>query len=90
MLGEFPAGSLESAGNRDHTGEMEKETAVIHDSTLEHALDVAKANHKEAIRLVEGAKAAHATGDVSADRVQQLEDLLGVAEEDLRRVIKEQ
>lgn len=67
---------------------MDKET--LHETTLEHALDVAKANHKEAIRLLEEARAAQASGDVSEDRVRQLEGLLQIAEEDLRRVIREQ
>ncbi|MFJ5860297.1 hypothetical protein ACIQCM_02630 [Pseudarthrobacter sp. NPDC092439] len=69
---------------------MTKETAVQHETTLEHALDVAKANHKEAVRLLEGARAAHATGDVGNERVRQLEGLLAIAEEDLRRVMREQ
>lgn len=69
---------------------MTKEPAVQHETTLEHALDVAKANHKEAVRLLEGARAAHATGDVGEDRVRQLEGLLAIAEEDLRRVTREQ
>ncbi|KNH18832.1 hypothetical protein ACU18_06730 [Arthrobacter sp. ZBG10] len=69
---------------------MEKEKAIRHETTLEHALDVAQDNHKEAIRLLEGARAGHKTGDVGADRVRQLEDLLAVAEEDLRRVVREQ
>ncbi|VXB45512.1 conserved hypothetical protein [Arthrobacter sp. 9AX] len=69
---------------------MEKETTIQHETTLEHALDVARANHKEAVRLLEAARAAHASGDVSADRVRQLEELLAIAEEDLRRVTREQ
>jgi hypothetical protein len=69
---------------------MEKETTLQHETTLEHALDVAKANHKEAVRLLEGARAAHATGDAGEDRVRQLEELLAIAEEDLRRVTREQ
>jgi hypothetical protein len=67
---------------------MENET--LHDTTLEHALDVAKANHKEAVRLLDQARAAHAAGDVGEDRVRQLESLLRLAEEDLRRVSREQ
>jgi hypothetical protein len=67
---------------------MENET--LHDTTLEHALDVAKANHKEAVRLLEQARAAHAAGDVGQERVRQLESLLQLAEEDLRRVAREQ
>ncbi|GAA1791363.1 hypothetical protein GCM10009712_43080 [Pseudarthrobacter sulfonivorans] len=67
---------------------MDNET--LHDTTLEHALDVAKANHKEAVRLVEQARASLAAGDIGEDRVRQLESLLQLAEEDLRRVVREQ
>ncbi|MGO4186503.1 hypothetical protein [Pseudarthrobacter sp. TAF60_1] len=67
---------------------MDNET--LHETTLEHALDVAKANHKEAVRLLEQARAARASGDVGEDRVRQLESLLHLAEEDLRRVVREQ
>ncbi|MFP5312570.1 MAG: hypothetical protein ACLGH7_09225 [Actinomycetes bacterium] len=69
---------------------MDNESALQHETTLEHALDVAKANHKEAVRLLEHARAARKTGGVADERVQQLEGLLAVAEEDLRRVAKEQ
>jgi hypothetical protein len=69
---------------------MDKESTLQHETTLEHALDVAKANHKEAVRLLEGARAAHQAGDVSQDRVRQLQELLATAEEDLRRVTREQ
>ncbi|WP_045731608.1 hypothetical protein [Pseudarthrobacter chlorophenolicus] len=68
---------------------MENDQTLEHDTTLEHAFDVAKANHKEALRLLDGARAAHAAGDVTAERVQQLESLLAVAEEDLQRVSRE-
>lgn len=66
---------------------MDNET--LHDTTLEHAFDVAKANHKEAVRLLEQARTAMAAGDVGEDRVRQLESLLHLAEEDLRRVSRE-
>lgn len=69
---------------------MDNESTLQHETTLEHALDVAKANHKEAVRLLERARAAQKTGDVSEDRVRQLEGLLAIAEEDLRRVMREQ
>jgi outer membrane protein TolC len=69
---------------------MDKDSTLQHDTTLEHALDVAKANHKEALRLVEHARAGYAAGDVGEDRVRQLEGLLAIAEEDLRRVMREQ
>ncbi|HYH76502.1 MAG TPA: hypothetical protein VD841_03235 [Arthrobacter sp.] len=67
---------------------MDNET--LHETTLERALDVAKANHKEAARLLEDARAAHKAGDIGEGRVRQLEDLLAVAAEDLRRVTREQ
>ncbi|WP_066292068.1 hypothetical protein [Arthrobacter sp. B6] len=67
---------------------MNNET--LHDTTLEHALDVAKANHKQAIRLLEDAQAAYKAGDISEERVRQLEELLHIAAEDLKRVTREQ
>ncbi|MGN7199968.1 hypothetical protein [Arthrobacter sp. SAFR-044] len=69
---------------------MDNESTLQHETTLEHALDVAKANHKEAVRLLERARAAQKTGDVTDERVRQLENLLAIAEEDLRRVTREQ
>jgi hypothetical protein len=63
---------------------------TLHETSLEHALDVAKANHKEAIRLLEEARAAYSAGDIRHDRVRQLEGLLELAAEDLRRVAREQ
>ncbi|NUP58769.1 MAG: hypothetical protein HOQ04_00560 [Pseudarthrobacter sp.] len=69
---------------------MDNESTLEHETTLEHALDVAKANHKEAVRLLERARTAQKSGDVSEDRVRQLEGLLAIAEEDLRRVMREQ
>jgi hypothetical protein len=69
---------------------MEREQILEHETTLEHALDVARANHKEAMRLLDEAKAAHAAGDIAEDRVIQLESLLELAAEDLKRVTKEQ
>ena len=69
---------------------MENDSTLQHETTLEHALDVAKANHKEAIRLLDQARAARSAGDIGEDRVRQLEALLKLAEEDLRRVAREQ
>ncbi|WP_426298060.1 hypothetical protein [Arthrobacter sp. R-11] len=69
---------------------MEREETLDHDTTLEHALDVARANQKEAKRLLESARAAHQAGDVTAERVSQLESLLAIADEDLKRVAREQ
>jgi outer membrane protein TolC len=69
---------------------MTSKPIVEHETTLEHALDVARANHKEAQRLLDQAKAAHAAGEIGEDRVRQLEGLLELATEDLQRVIREQ
>ncbi|MEA5456494.1 hypothetical protein SPF06_17330 [Sinomonas sp. JGH33] len=64
--------------------------ATEHESTLEHALDVAKANAKQARLLLDHAKAKLEAGEVSPGRVAQLEELLRTAEEDLVRVTREQ
>lgn len=69
---------------------MENESTLEHDTTLEHALDVARANHKEAKRLLDQARTAHAAGEIGDDRLRQLEELMTLAEEDLRRVTREQ
>lgn len=69
---------------------MEQDRTLQHETTLEHALDVARANQKEAQRLVDEAKAAHAAGEVGQERVAQLERLLDLANVDLRRVMREQ
>ncbi len=69
---------------------MEQNSAVEHDTTLEHALDLAKHNVKEAQRLLDDAVAKRAAGEVGDDRVNQLKALLDVAAEDLRRVTREQ
>ena len=69
---------------------MEHDSTLQHETTLEHALDVARANQKEAQRLVDEAKAAHAAGEVGQERVAQLERLLDLANLDLRRVMREQ
>ncbi|MFD1211659.1 hypothetical protein ACFQ36_06345 [Arthrobacter sp. GCM10027362] len=45
----------------------------------------AQANYKEAVRLLDAAKAAYARGDVTAKRVAELSRLLEVATEDLQR-----
>jgi hypothetical protein len=36
------------------------------------------------------ARAAHAAGEIGDERIRQLEDLMNLAEEDLRRVTREQ
>jgi len=45
----------------------------------------AQANYKEAVRLLDNAKAAYARGDVPEKRVVELSRLLEVATEDLQR-----
>jgi outer membrane protein TolC len=69
---------------------MEQNSAVEHETTLEHALDVARRNAKEAKRLLDDARAKREAGEVDDARVSQLEGLMTLAEEDLRRVTKEQ
>lgn len=68
---------------------MEQNSAVEHETTLEHALDVARRNVKEAKRLLDDARAKQATGEVDEARVRQLESLMALANEDLVRVTKE-
>jgi hypothetical protein len=72
----------------EHDSTLQRDTP--HDTTLEHALDVARANQKEAQRLLDQAVAAHASGEVGEERVAQLQRLLDLANEDLRRVMREQ
>lgn len=69
---------------------MEHDRTLQHETTLEHALDVARANQKEAQRLLDEAKTAYAAGEIAGERVSQLERLLELANEDLRRVMREQ
>ncbi|WLQ06390.1 hypothetical protein [Arthrobacter oryzae] len=69
---------------------MEQESTLEHETTLEHALDIARKNHKEATRLLEQARVAHAAGEIPEGRVRQLQELLDLAAEDLKRVMKEQ
>ena len=69
---------------------MEQNPALEHETTLEHALDLARQNAKEAKRLLEDALAKRDAGEIDDARVNQLRSLLAIAEEDLRRVIREQ
>jgi outer membrane protein TolC len=69
---------------------MEQNQALEHETTLEHALDVARQNAKEAKRLLDDALAKRDAGEIDDARVNQLRSLLDVANEDLRRVTKEQ
>ncbi|MGN7250103.1 hypothetical protein [Arthrobacter sp. SAFR-014] len=69
---------------------MKQNPTLQHETTLEHALDVAKANQKEAQRLLDEARASHAAGEIGEDRVAQLERLLDLANTDLHRVMREQ
>ena len=67
---------------------MEQNSAVEHETTLVHALDVARQNAKEAKRLLDDARAKYAAGDVNEARVRQLESLMAIANEDLVRMTK--
>ncbi|MFF2029778.1 hypothetical protein [Arthrobacter sp. NPDC058192] len=69
---------------------MEQNPALEHETTLEHALDVARSNAKEAKRLLDDAVVKRQAGEVNDDRVNQLRDLLDLANEDLKRVTREQ
>jgi outer membrane protein TolC len=69
---------------------MEQNPTLQHETTLEHALDVARANQKEAQRLLDKARTAHAAGEIGDERVAQLERLLDLANTDLHRVMREQ
>ena len=69
---------------------MEQNPAVEHETTLEHALDVARSNAKEAKRLLDDALVKRQAGEVNDDRVTQLQGLLDLANEDLKRVTREQ
>ncbi len=69
---------------------MEQNAAIEHETTLEHALDVARSNAKEAKRLLDDALVKRDAGEVNEDRVTQLQNLLELANEDLKRVTREQ
>lgn len=69
---------------------MEQNPAIEHETTLEHALDVARSNAKEAKRLLDDAIVKRDAGEVDDDRVSQLRNLLELANEDLKRVTREQ
>ena len=69
---------------------MEQNQAIEHETTLEHALDVARSNAKEAKRLLDDAIVKRDAGEVNEDRVTQLQNLLELANEDLKRVTREQ
>ncbi len=69
---------------------MEQNPAVEHETTLEHALDVARSNAKEAKRLLDDAVVKRQAGEVNDDRVNQLQTLFDLANEDLKRVMREQ
>ncbi|WP_149955099.1 hypothetical protein [Zafaria cholistanensis] len=60
-----------------------------HLTSREHALDLAEGNLKEAQRLLERGKVAHAAGDIDDARLASLQRLYETALEDLQRVRKE-
>lgn len=69
---------------------MEQNSAVEHETTLEHALDVARRNAKEAKRLLDDARVKYEAGEIDDDRLHQLQSLMDLALEDLQRVTREQ
>ncbi|MCU1554379.1 MAG: hypothetical protein JWM13_1865 [Arthrobacter sp.] len=69
---------------------MEQNSAVEHETTLEHALDIARRNAREAKRLFDDALSKRDAGEIDNARVKQLEELLIIANEDLVRVTREQ
>ena len=69
---------------------MEQNSTVEHETTLEHALDIARRNAKEAKRLFDDAVAKRDSGEIDDARVRQLEELMIIANEDLVRVTREQ
>jgi hypothetical protein len=69
---------------------MEQNSAVEHETTLEHALDIARRNAKEAKRLFDDALSKRDAGEIDNARVKQLEELLIIANEDLVLVTREQ
>jgi hypothetical protein len=69
---------------------MEQNSTVEHETTLEHALDIARRNAKEAKRLFDDALAKRDSGEIDDARLKQLEELMIIANEDLVRVTREQ
>ena len=63
-----------------HYGGME------HKTSLEHAMDLAEGNMKEAKRLLDRGKAAHAAGEITDERMAALQRLYDTANEDVGRV----
>ncbi|WP_372697036.1 hypothetical protein [Arthrobacter sp. JSM 101049] len=57
-----------------------------HETSLEHALDLAEGNIKEAKRLLDRGKAAHAAGEITDERLAALQRLYDTAHEDVGRV----
>ncbi len=69
---------------------MEQNQSADSDTTLEHALELARRNVKEAKRLLDDAVLKRQAGEVNDDRVEQLRGLMELAEADLQRVVREQ
>ncbi len=69
---------------------MEQNQSANSDTTLEHALELARRNVKEAKRLLDDAVLKRQAGEVNDDRVEQLRGLMELAEADLQRVVREQ
>ncbi|MGJ9404347.1 hypothetical protein [Arthrobacter sp. KK5.5] len=60
-----------------------------HTTSLEHAMDMAQGNLKEAKRLLDHGTKAHAAGEIDDARLQQLQRLYDTANEDVLRVRRE-
>ncbi|MFB0834088.1 hypothetical protein ACX8Z9_02165 [Arthrobacter halodurans] len=60
-----------------------------HSTSLEHALDLAEANLKEAKRLLDHGTKARAAGDIDDARLDQLQRLYDVAAHDVARAKRE-
>ena len=62
---------------------------VEHETSLEHAAELADANAKEAKRLLEQGRKAHAAGDITDERLDALERLYETAVQDQGRTHRE-
>lgn len=53
-----------------------------HETSLEHAMDLAEGNMKEAKHLLDQGKKAHAAGEITDERMASLQRLYDTAHED--------
>lgn len=56
-----------------------------HETTLEHAMEMADGNLKEAKRLLDKAQAYFEAGDIDEERLKSIERLYELASEDAQR-----